>query len=235
MNFLQNFLKENQIQLPNEILKACEDAFEIMRNSSDQAHNEAHIQRVFLNLGKFLKEQKDINRSEIDFEVLIPGIAWHDVWRTKKIPENVIRLLRDQIFDGIGSRNVFDKYAKKHLTAFPKVEEIKYVIQKHTHPLIFQPKTTEAWIMKDMDILEEWSIDRLEILEKFILSEKVPSPLKVRVGYFYFKYFMKNKTDKTFHFEWSKKEFARRKPAVINHVNNLILKYGHLVGISIDD
>ena len=224
---LYEFLTKNGINLPDPILSLCEEGIGVMRNSVDPVHDENHIFRILYDLDRFFKEEAQIDKSGIDLEVLLLSICWHDVWKSRRFPTNPALLLLDQILEGRGSARMFTRRAKEVLLETNLVYPVSYSIRKHSRFQILPIKTPEAKILKDLDNLEEWSLERLKLLKKkFLISGQI-NPRLLRLAKFWFDHFMTKTTDSGFHFQWSKTEFAKRKKLYLGEVNKLLIKYGN--------
>ena len=106
------------------------------------------------------------------------------------------------------------------------VYQVSYSIRKHSRFQVLPIKTPEARILKDLDNLEEWSLERLRLLKKkFLISDQTNLKL-LRLAKFWFDHFMAKTTDSGFHFQWSKTEFAKRKKLYLEEVNKLLEEYG---------
>jgi len=223
---LQEFLTKSEICFPDSILALCEEGIEIMRSTVDPIHNEEHIFRILHDLDRFLKEEDQIDQSKINFEILLLSICWHDVWKSGRFPTNPISLLLDQILEGSGSARIFAKRARTTSLGTRLVRSVVYSIRKHSRFQILSIKTPEAKILKDLDNLEEWSLEKLNSLkEKFLIPDQI-KPKLLKLAKFWFDYFMAKTTDSGFHFQWSKAEFAKRKELYLKEVNKLLEEYG---------
>lgn len=226
---LEAFLSRNKISLPDLVLSLCHEGIEITRNGIDPLHDENHTFRILTDLDQFLREETKIERSEVNFEVLLLSICWHDVWRAKIFPKNVISLLFALLWDGLGGARMFAKRAKQVGLEQEMLSPISYAIRKHTSFQIFPPKTLEAKILKDLDNLEGWSLTRIKALkERYLVPGKI-EPKLLRLAKFYFDHFMAKMSTKASYFEWSKSEFLKRKKDYMDEVNRLLLKYGDLL------
>jgi len=229
---LKEFLVKNRINLEDSVFSLCSEGIEIMRKSVDLNHDENHLFRIFADLNRFLQEESQIDKSKINFEVLLLSICWHDVWKSKRFPTDIISLIFDQIWDGLGSMNMFTKRASKLKLEQKLIRSVKYSIRKHARFQILPTKTIEAKILRDLDGLEEWSLIRLESLKKRYLVPGKTNPKLVklaRLAKFWFDCFMAKATDSRFYFQWSKSEFRKRKKAYRKEVDKLLLKYRHLL------
>jgi len=154
---VKTFISKNKIKLSPKALNLCQEAIERMKSGHDGLHNEKHVFRLLDNLDQFLKEETTIDKSKINFEVLLISLCWHDVWEATLLPNNIFLILFDMVFEGIGSMLKFAKRAKEVGLSKEITKEVKYAIRKHVRIKILPIKTLEAKILKDMDILDLWS------------------------------------------------------------------------------
>jgi hypothetical protein len=223
---LKEFLLKNKINLPEPVFSLCNEGIEIMQKSVDPIHDENHLFRIFQDLDRFLRENSQIDKSEIDFKMLLLATCWHDVWKSERFPTNAVSLVLDQMQEGLGSAKMFTRKAKEEKLEPKLISLTKYAIRKHARFQMFPIQTREAKILKDLDRLEEWSLERLKHLKKRHLTTGRIDPRLLRLAKFWFFNFMAKVTDSSFHFEWSKTEFLKRKKAYFEEVNKLLLKYG---------
>lgn len=158
--------------------------------------------------------------------MLLLSICWHDVWKSRRFPTNPALLLLDQILEGLGSARMFTWQAKEVLLETGLVCPVSHSIRKHSRFQILPIKTPEAKILKDLDNLEEWSLERLKLLKKKFLVSGQINPRLLRLAKFWFDHFMAKTTDSGFHFQWSKNKFAGRKQLYLKEVNKLLKEYG---------
>jgi len=192
-------------------------------------HSETHIFRLLDNLDQFLEEEKFIDKKEINFDVLLSAICWHDVWRAKREPYNFLKWLLEMLWEGIGSMLIFRKRAKEVGLSPELIREVGYAIRKHSDFQIFPKRTLESRILVDLDILDGWSLEKLEFLKKHYLSEDNIYWAPFRFGKFYFDHVMSRTTTKIFSYQWSRSEFNKRRKAYLAEVEKLTEKYGCLL------
>lgn len=222
---LEKLLSQHQIKLSRQIFSLCHEGIEIMRKSIDPAHDETHIERNFSNLDSFLMGEKKIDKSKIDFETLLLSICWHDVWKSTRTPTNIISLFFYQFKDGLESMKMFAKRAKEVGLPERLIRNVSYSIRKHGDFQFLPLTTQEAQILKDIDTLDSWSLEKLRGLEKIYL---VPGKINfkiLRLAKFYFESFQSRKTAKVIQFDWNKAEFEKRKKLYLKEVNSLLEKY----------
>ncbi|MFH2019954.1 MAG: hypothetical protein ABIJ34_00940 [archaeon] len=216
MDFLE-LLKKNKINLDKDIKKLCLDALDIMRESHDPKHDYIHVKDMLKELSKLVQYEKDI-----DFNVLLPAICWHDAWQAKQPATNSSHVLFFRYFyEGFGSAKSFGKYAQKYGIEKALKNKIKTAIFQHVRTgwtlmdkLFLSPGQLETKILKDLDELDTWNIKRLERLKKVYLKNKLPTRYLWIIRW-YFK-IMLDSTKQLFYLEYSKKEFESRKKAVID-------------------
>lgn len=226
---LGEFLKTNEVVLSGSVFSLCMKGTEIMKKSIDPIHDVNHAVRILDDLNRFLREERRIKKSEIDFEVLLLAICWHDAWKSQRFPKDIASMLFDEAWDGLGSMRMFAKAARKEGLSGQLVRSVKYSIRTHAHFQILTRKTKESQILKDLDVLEEWSLRKLKSLEEIYLAPRNIDPKLLRLAEFYFDRFMKRFNEASFYFEWPRLEFDKRKKAYLQEVNRLIDEYGALL------
>jgi len=226
---LETFLSKNQISLPQKTHALCKEAIQTMKKSRDLLHKDNHIFRLLDSLDKLLEKDQKLDKSQIDIEVLLLSICWHDAWRAKRVPRNYFLMFFDDLFEGIGSMFMFAKSAKEANLSKNLANQVKYAIRKHSRFQILPIKTTEAKILSDVDYLDLFSMERANTLKRKYLSNPKKINLKLlKLAKFYFDHFLARIKASTFYYQWSKSEFMRRREILVNEVNNLVSKYCHL-------
>ncbi|RJQ37332.1 hypothetical protein C4559_03760 [Candidatus Microgenomates bacterium] len=196
-----------------------------MEKSKDPLHNQFHVFRILDDLNAFLKENKEIDINKINYEVLLLSICWHDTWKSKRFPGSIGLLFYQLIKDGTGSMALFKRYAKKTTLDKEILKETKYAIKKHGEFQILPRKTLESKILKDLDLLEKWSLERLKPLEKkYLVPEKINLKL-LRLAKFYFDHFLFPMKKSKFYFKWSQIEFKKRKTFFLTRAKKLLKEY----------
>jgi len=219
------FIVKNKINLSDETVRMCEAAIEISRKSVSPLYDERHTFGILDNLDKLLAESGEIEKRKINFDVLLLAVCWHDVWKTKRFPINIFSLLLNQAREGIGSMDMFSNVAEAFGLDPAIAKKTKYAIRKHSSLQIFPLKSTETKILKDMDGLEEWSLDRLNPLREKYTAFGVVDMKIVKLVKFYFDNFMLKDTAKPFYFKWSKNEFERRKKIFLEEAKKVFEEY----------
>ncbi|MFC1706734.1 hypothetical protein ACFL59_07930 [Planctomycetota bacterium] len=170
---LEEFLEKYGIGLSDELRRVCLDGISLMRNTRDPMHSETHIHEILSYLDDFLQNERSIDPTVLDYSVLLPAICWHDAWKSGRSPTtNVVVLKFEQIWDGLGSRRCFRRYARKTSLERELVKKIATTIYLHAPLLQFLWKgqrskkahlhNPEARILRDLDRLEFWSLARID-------------------------------------------------------------------------
>lgn len=220
----KEFLEKNNISLPEPLVSLCIEGLKLMKKSVDPLHKEDHIERILDSLNSLLKYNFAIKKN-INFEVLIPAICWHDTWRSKKFRTKKSTFLYATFYDGLGSAKLFRKKAKKLLIDKKMIRQIAYTIRKHSAVQLLPHRSTSARILKELDLLDEWSIERLKIVEKTYLKSQLLSPRIIKIAKFYFDHYMIKSHQSSFYFPWTQSEFEFRKNNYIPLVQKLAEEY----------
>lgn len=226
---LDEFIVKNKINIAGQVILMCEAGIEIMRKSKTPNYDERHIFSIFLNLDRFLDEEKGADKSKINFEVLLLAICWHDVWKTKRFPLNLISLLFYQMREGIGSMDMFSQVAEVFGLDKRLIRAVRYAIRKHSSLQFFPIKTLEGRILKDMDSLEEWSLERVKSLKEEYLIFGVMNLGILKLAKFYFDHFMVKDLATSFYFDWSRAEFTKRKEIFLKEANKMLAEYTKII------
>lgn len=229
---LQEFLDKNKISILPECRALCGKGEEIMKKSLDAFHNEQHVYSILSNLDKFIKSEKDILK-RINFNTLLPAIFWHDVWRSLRKPnKRVFKILLEAWYEGLGSCVLFKQFTKKaKLKNKEFLSNIAYIIRKHSRFQLLSKKTIEAKILKDIDSLGAYSMRRLEAIKKQFSNKREINKRNYLFFRFMTKFDLEKKSEKSFHFEWSKKEFIRRKEIFLAKVHGYLKELEKKLGI----
>jgi hypothetical protein len=150
------------------------------------------------------------------------------------------KLLYENIYDGKGSEKMFRAYAKEIRLRIELLEPIAYCIRSHSSVSSLFPKSRvitntaklrrigviEARVLRDLDALEVWNIDRFDsVINSF---EYVTAPL-LKVAVWWFKNITLKSDENRFNFSWSKTEFKHRLRLVIEHCIKIIDAYEQLI------
>lgn len=224
---LQEFLDQNNIRIDHEIFQLCMEAIEKMEKSQDVIHDHKHIYRILDSLTGFISSSENVRLvREIDFNVLLPAIAWHDVWKYDKnpflwFPVTLTSLLFYNIENPAAAR-LFLKTARKMKIDESLSRKIFEELKRHGGKLsrLGSNKTLEGKIFLDLDVLDITSPERLNsIKDRYLSGEKVS----------WYKYFIAkaaaslflNKVNSNFvALSWTKERFANawltQKKAIID-------------------
>ena len=220
---LEEFIGKHGLIISEEINRACADGLALMRASQEPAHSERHIEDIISLLDEFLGQAKEIDAGRINYEILLPAICWHDIWKSSRpLATNFIKFRFEQYWDGIGSARLFKKYCRKNNLPRALAKNIRFAILHH-NDLFFSLKKTgecqdhiEARLLDDLDSLDFWSLKRLEYAASAYVDEnyKFYNPRLVPL----FNWALDKFTQKivTFSFDWSEREFSRRKEEVLD-------------------
>lgn len=220
----KDLVGKNNLHITKDALALCDQGIELMEKSIDGLHDHNHVLRIVQNLNDFLANTQELKKEDINFNVLLPAICWHDSWKSMRFPKNLFHLAYHMYMDGIGSSKLFKKATKNKQIPKKMKKEIAYAIKKHAMLQFRKPKTIEAKLLKDMDKLDEWALERLKEVEKKMLKDLHLNKKTIRLAIFYFKRKMLKTKESKFHFEWSKKEFQKRKQIYIDYVSEYIEK-----------
>lgn len=178
-----------------------DQAVEFMRNTKDPSHGMDHLNHLFKDADRFFKSMGD--RFNINKEVLLLAVYWHDVWKSQHTP-TAWNYLFHQLYEGWGSMFMFKRYAKCVGLSTGMTRAVSYAIRKHSAMQLHPAKTLEAQLLWDIDTLDLWNSRRtkalfrnsrwanISILDSYLLyMKKIGFPLN---------------------FEWTKNELRKIKP-----------------------
>lgn len=151
---LQQYLSVKSKQL-------CDQAFELMAVSKDPYHDQTHVDRMLKDFSFLLQTEKSV-AVKLNPEVVILSICWHDSWKAGRVGKSTLQLLFHQLWDGLGSKSLFDKAAQKVKLDEQLRRDVGYAIRKHAHFQFLPITTLEAKILRDLDDLDLWSEERFE-------------------------------------------------------------------------
>jgi hypothetical protein len=213
---LSKFVEKNNIKLSDIELDLCRKATEMMAGSIDVHHNESHIYRMLDYLEEFLAtEEYRKSSKDFDLKVIFISILWHDIWRAKRSPENVVNVLRDALVEGIFAALYFQKEAKIAGLDEEIIKKVKYIIRKHSKYQLLPIKTKEAKIMIDIDVIDSFSLDRVYLLEKKYLYDRPVSAATLKLVKYATRVFVVNKTSRSFYSQWAKERFLQMKEILL--------------------
>ena len=189
-----------------------------MSKSIDPLHSQNHIYRILDDLQRFKLEDDEVKWSTVNFEVLLLAICWHDTWKSFKFPHSKKAMLYHNFVDGLGSMRLFSKRVKRLNLEKKIINKAKYAIRKHSSFQILPKRTLESKILRYLDQLEEWSVDRVK--EALGSSPKFQELLAklYNLAKYYFEHKMLTSTDKKYYFAWSKSQFRDRKNQFISQL-----------------
>lgn len=200
--YIEKFLSNHpDIKLSPKILKLCTEGERLMSQSPDPIHDHHHIGRILRQLDRFLKS----HTKRPDFEILLPAICWHDVWKGKRQSLNPVKLFYHQLYEGIGSWRIF----QKHRANLPAglAAQIGYAIRKHSQFQFFPLKTFEAKILRDLDDLDIVSAKRLRpLLEK----RKSVSTIVRKIGKAFLYFQTNKKSHQKSEFSWTRERLKKQ-------------------------
>ncbi|EKE13274.1 MAG: hypothetical protein ACD_13C00047G0001 [uncultured bacterium] len=207
---LTAFLFKNRLRISPASLSACEYALRNMHRSLDPLHNHLHIYSMLESLHSFINADPNI-KSQIDFDVLLVAICWHDVWKSGKNPRHKRAIIFHNLAEGLAAMRLFSRYAKIHPLPKVQVKKINYAIRKHSAVQILPKRTLEARILKDLDALEMWSFSRIANAVKHNGGVKnIPYKLFLLFSW-YFSFWQLRRTTNNYYLDWSKNEFLIRR------------------------
>lgn len=204
---LKTFIAKNNLKINSKVLTLCDSGSKIMKNSVDQIHDLSHVEKLLDELDYLINQISNLKK-QINYEVLLLAICWHDTWNTNKKITNLFQLITYQVFEGFGSANLFKKYATQVNLDKHILRKTYYCIRKHSSFQIIPPLSVEAKILIDLDKLELWNFFRFFRGKSAYQSNKaVFDKYLVRLYYFYsskvgmyFKTLEKNFSEKTLDF-----------------------------------
>ncbi len=156
---LATFLEKNKVTIFLKTRKLCSIAVTIMQKTKDPVHDLEHVEKLLDELDYLLRKIKKIKK-DINFNVLLLAIFWHDTWYVGKKNQNLLQLILYQFLEGFGSARLFLKYAKKEGLEAKTMRKTFYCIRKHSSVQLLPPFTIEAKILIDLDKLELWNFYR---------------------------------------------------------------------------
>lgn len=167
----------------DNVYRACQEAMRIMDNSPDDIHNTKHVENVFDLLDKFLVNHK---KSDIDFDVLMLAASWHDTWIALKGNSGIINLTFQRLAEGIASSLLFKNNVKKYSLNSKLVNNVCYVIRKHSSVQFTPRKTIEAKLLDDADKTDARNLER--IIDTYVEERFLSRKIHLRITLFYLNY-----------------------------------------------
>src|SRR5258706_2701954 len=190
----------------------------LMKNSKDPLHDLDHIITLKDNYEEFNKG----GEIETNKKVMLYSIVFHDTFKAvNPRATSGIRLVWDELYEGMGSAKIFEGHAKKSELDKGLANEVIYAIRKHPLFNLFPRATKEAKLLFDLDELEFWNFNRFKKsfnVFQFDLNRHIEATLA----------YLKHRTNKGFYFEWSRHKFEQNKPNFIEELKKIaqLAKHG---------
>lgn len=197
--------------LTSPSMKLMEQGYGMMKVSKDPYHDHTHVDRMLADLQRFLDHKKEQNK--VNPEVLLLSTAWHDSWKSGRVAGNEIELLYHQFMDGLGSVALFEAAAKKQGLEKDLTQQVSYAIRKHAHFQFLPVQTEEAKLLRDLDDLDLWSVERFDLGKNLFIFE---TPWKV-------KFFLRTLEKQVFHTDWAHQERHKRKDSLYETIKKLLV------------
>ena len=228
MKQLQDFLNKNKIKISKYAMSMCEEGVFRMTNNPDPHHSKAHVLGLLKELEKLIKNEGSLNKKNINFDVLLTSICWHDVWiGSCEQTDRLSVFIYKHLWEGAKSKDLFLQYAKNIKLPKKFVDDVAYCVLKHSRwsqylpktiqKILFQLKIVEAKILCDIDTLDMWSNRRFNLLINSYFKSKqyTLKPKHIRIAKFWFLNSMQYASAKNFYFEYSIREFQKRKMTIL--------------------
>jgi hypothetical protein len=221
------YLRQHKITLSPKARAFCKLGLKRMSKSIDPLHNHLHVLCLLENLGGLLRNERGLLKQNVDYAVLLISVIWHDIWKSKRFDKNALKLMFDQLYEGRGSaKMVAAEMRKAGGFSEQTIENVAYAIRQHS--IIHKKrKTIESKMLKDVDELSKWNINRIKFFIKKVRPRKI-GPRLATIYEDYFDWFMKGAKPK-FYFRWAKREFARLKKTYLRGAKQLERKYSYLL------
>ena len=191
-----------QFRISTEKVRILLDqAVEMMTSSKDPSHGLEHINNLLQETGRFFESTG--NKFEINKEILLLALYWHDVWKSQIKPswKNFLFL---QLYEGLGSMFLFKKHARVAGLSPEITRTVSYAIRKHS---IFQglpARTLEAQLLWDMDTLDVWNSQRTRVVMRNL------GAVNISIFDSYIRYMKKSGIH--LYFEWTRNEVRKLAP-----------------------
>jgi hypothetical protein len=176
-------------------------AVEFMTNTRDSSHGMEHINNLLRETNRFFTSNE--NKFDIDREVLLLALYWHDVWKSQ-IKPNWRNYLFLQLYDGLGSMFMFKNYARKVSLSPEMIHSVSYAIRKHSTFQGFPRKTLEAKLLWDVDTLDIWNFQRTRTVFQDLGSSNITALDS------YLRYL--KRAGFQLYFEWTRNEVGKLAP-----------------------
>ena len=190
------------VQVTSEKIKAMLDkAVEFMTATKDPSHGMDHIRNLLQEANTFFRSNGD--GLDIDREVLLLALYWHDVWKSQHKPTRGNYLFQ-QLYEGLGSMFMFRNYARLAGLSPKLIAPVSYAIRKHSAVQRLPAKTLEAQLLWDVDTLDIWNSERVQSVFRNMRWTSIP---------FFDSYILyMKKVGVHLNFEWSRDELKRVRP-----------------------
>jgi hypothetical protein len=192
--------------------KLGRQAYQLMEKSKDPYHDHTHVDRMLVDIQKFLKESDQAKK--LNPEVAITSVLWHDTWKSGHLANNLIELLHHQWMDGLGSAELFERAAKSAKAEREFIRQVSYAIRKHAQFQFTPVKTLEASVLRDLDDLDLWSTERLKNGQDFFVFR---SPWKIKL-------FLNTLQKQKLHTAWANAQRELRRSDLVQAVEKLLGK-----------
>lgn len=196
--------------MAEKIQQLIDEATLIMSESKDLLHDKGHISRMITDWNTL----SDKINEKVDCDVVVLAICWHDTWLAKNNLPSILGTLFEYVYEGVGSMLLFNKAAKRVGLDEKLRKAVASAIKNHPGLPTSKHKTIESKILWDVDNLETWSWERLVGMYK----EKTRKKKKIILTKTYFEVVMKKRLSDRLYFDWSKKEFDKRKEVFLEKV-----------------
>lgn len=176
-------------------------AVAFMTNTKDPSHGIHHVNHLLRDIHRFFNSTG--NQFNMDKEILLLAVYWHDVWKAQHKP-NAGNYLFQQLYEGLGSMFMFRKYASLVGLSPGITRPVSYAIRKHSAFQRLPAKTLEAQLLWDVDTLDIWNLQRVQAIFKNLGWANISM----------FDSYMLYMKKIGFHlnFEWTRDEVKRLKP-----------------------
>jgi len=196
--------------MKEKIQKLIDEATLVMSESKDILHNKGHISRM---IGDWNVLSTKIDE-KIDCDVVMLAICWHDTWLATVNLPGILGTLFEYVYEGIGSMLMFNKAARRVGLDEKTRKAVAYAIKNHPGLPTSKHKIIEAKILWDVDNLETWSWERLVGM----YEENKSNKKMIAMAKTYFEVVMKKRVSDRLYFDWSKKEFDKRKKVFLEKI-----------------
>jgi hypothetical protein len=222
---LKKLIQKNHINLIPDVKSACEEGIKRMLKSPDPLHNHRHIQNMLKDLDIMLSEDREIIWEKVNFNILLLAITWHDIWKSQRLPKSRKKLVYHWFAEGIGSMRLFSKETKKYHLNPTISRKVRYAIRKHSTFQFLPKRTVESKILKSLDELEDFSIDRFKDALNSIHTLSEASPRIASLFRFYYQHWISRKNGYGSKYSWSRIEYQKRKHIFFSQIWPVLKEY----------